>query len=242
MSAYDAATGRRIWFKQAGPRINSTATVVNGIVYVGSADKKLYAFDGATGRGALHPGHRRRHRLLPRRREPRRHRARHLLRGQRPERLRRRRPPLGGQRHRSQRRRELLGEVVVQRLRRHARQPARRRHVVAAGIRQGQERPAAGDLRRLEPRRRGVRPRRPDRGAGVAVPGQPDRQVRRGRRRRPDRLGARQSTASPTASSTCRARRTSPTPSTCAPARRCGPSTSPPTRRASRATPGRPPR
>ena len=49
MSAYDAATGRRIWFKQAGPRINSTATVVNGIVYVGSADKKLYAFDGATG-------------------------------------------------------------------------------------------------------------------------------------------------------------------------------------------------
>ena len=33
-------------------------------------------------------------------------------------------------------------EVVVQRLRRHARQPARRRHVVAAGLRQGQERPA----------------------------------------------------------------------------------------------------
>ncbi len=49
MSAYDAANGNRIWFKQIGPRVNSTATVLNGVVYVGSADKKLYALDGATG-------------------------------------------------------------------------------------------------------------------------------------------------------------------------------------------------
>jgi outer membrane protein assembly factor BamB len=49
MSAYDAATGNRVWFRQIGPRVNSTASVVNGTVYVGSADKKLYALDAATG-------------------------------------------------------------------------------------------------------------------------------------------------------------------------------------------------
>jgi outer membrane protein assembly factor BamB len=49
MSAYDAANGNRVWFRQAGPRINSTATVVDGTVYVGSADKKLYALNAATG-------------------------------------------------------------------------------------------------------------------------------------------------------------------------------------------------
>jgi outer membrane protein assembly factor BamB len=49
LSAYDAVTGKRLWFRQAGPRIVSTASVVNGTVYVGSSAKKLYALNGATG-------------------------------------------------------------------------------------------------------------------------------------------------------------------------------------------------
>jgi len=48
MSAYDAANGNRLWVQQLFPRINSTATVVNGTVYVGSA-RKLFALNAATG-------------------------------------------------------------------------------------------------------------------------------------------------------------------------------------------------
>ena len=49
LSAYDAATGRRLWSRQLGPRLNSTPAVVGGVVYVGSSDRRLYALDAATG-------------------------------------------------------------------------------------------------------------------------------------------------------------------------------------------------
>ena len=49
MSAYDAATGRRLWVQPTGGSINSTAAVAGGVVYVGSADRRLYALDAATG-------------------------------------------------------------------------------------------------------------------------------------------------------------------------------------------------
>jgi outer membrane protein assembly factor BamB len=49
LSAYDATTGARLWVFQAGGAIAAGAAVVNGTVYVGSFDKKLYALDAATG-------------------------------------------------------------------------------------------------------------------------------------------------------------------------------------------------
>ncbi|MDQ1519496.1 MAG: eukaryotic-like serine/threonine-protein kinase [Actinomycetota bacterium] len=49
LTAYDAATGARVWTYQAAAAIEAPPTVANGIVYVGSADKKLYAIDAADG-------------------------------------------------------------------------------------------------------------------------------------------------------------------------------------------------
>ena len=54
MSAFDAVTGARVWARQVGARIDSTASVVNGVVYFGSADKRLYAFGRDDGRRSLH--------------------------------------------------------------------------------------------------------------------------------------------------------------------------------------------
>ena len=52
MSAYDAGNGcSGCGGAKPGPYINSTASVVNGIVYFGSSDKKLYAV------GRCHRGH-----------------------------------------------------------------------------------------------------------------------------------------------------------------------------------------
>ena len=43
--ALDAATGVKKWESATGGEIYSSPSVANGIVYVGSNDKKLHAFD-----------------------------------------------------------------------------------------------------------------------------------------------------------------------------------------------------
>ena len=45
MYAFDARTGKRIWAAFSGDVIDSSPTVANGVVYVGSQDHKLYALD-----------------------------------------------------------------------------------------------------------------------------------------------------------------------------------------------------
>ena len=42
-------TGKRVWAVSTGAVIDSSPTVANGIVYVGSQDHKLYALDARTG-------------------------------------------------------------------------------------------------------------------------------------------------------------------------------------------------
>ena len=49
MSAYDAATGQRLWWYQAGASITSSAAVAGNVVYFGSDDHRLYAVDATTG-------------------------------------------------------------------------------------------------------------------------------------------------------------------------------------------------
>jgi outer membrane protein assembly factor BamB len=49
MSAYDAKTGERVWTYATGARIQSSAAVVAGTLYVGSNDHYLYALNAATG-------------------------------------------------------------------------------------------------------------------------------------------------------------------------------------------------
>jgi outer membrane protein assembly factor BamB len=48
VSAYDATTGERVWFRSAG-NVYSSPAVVNGVVYAGSSNHYLYALDAATG-------------------------------------------------------------------------------------------------------------------------------------------------------------------------------------------------
>lgn len=49
MSAYDAATGNRTWWFQAGGSITSSAAVAGNVVYFGADDQRLYAIDATTG-------------------------------------------------------------------------------------------------------------------------------------------------------------------------------------------------
>jgi outer membrane protein assembly factor BamB len=49
VSAYDAGNGARMWTAPAGAAVAASAAIANGVVYVGSFDKKLYALDAATG-------------------------------------------------------------------------------------------------------------------------------------------------------------------------------------------------
>jgi serine/threonine-protein kinase len=50
--ALDAATGTPRWTHATNGLIRSSPAVVDGIVYIGSDDKKVYALDAATGQGA----------------------------------------------------------------------------------------------------------------------------------------------------------------------------------------------
>src|SRR5437660_5264122 len=43
-------SGSERWFYQTGNAVNASPSVVNGIVYVASYDKNLYALDAASGR------------------------------------------------------------------------------------------------------------------------------------------------------------------------------------------------
>jgi len=43
--AVDRATGTKLWDVATGGRITSSPVVADGVVYVGSHDGKLYAFD-----------------------------------------------------------------------------------------------------------------------------------------------------------------------------------------------------
>ena len=49
VSAYDAQTGERVWYFQAGAEVTSSPAVYDGVVYIGSDDHKLYAFNATTG-------------------------------------------------------------------------------------------------------------------------------------------------------------------------------------------------
>ena len=47
--ALDASTGAEIWNFATDEEVDSTPTVVDGVVYVGGTDKKLYAIDADSG-------------------------------------------------------------------------------------------------------------------------------------------------------------------------------------------------
>ncbi len=49
ISAYDAATGDRLWATDLPQAVQSSPAVANGVLYVGSSDHYLYAFDARTG-------------------------------------------------------------------------------------------------------------------------------------------------------------------------------------------------
>ena len=66
MYALNAATGARLWSYTTGNSVYSSPAVANGVVYVGSYDGNVYAFDLSGGTAAparpapasLHPDHR----------------------------------------------------------------------------------------------------------------------------------------------------------------------------------------
>ncbi|WP_078888168.1 PQQ-binding-like beta-propeller repeat protein [Streptomyces sp. NRRL S-118] len=43
---------RQPWTHTTGSRVQTTPAVVDGTVYIGSDDKRVYALDAATGRGS----------------------------------------------------------------------------------------------------------------------------------------------------------------------------------------------
>jgi outer membrane protein assembly factor BamB len=47
--AYDAATGQRVWYYKVPAHLQSSPTVLNGTVYFGANDYKLYALNATTG-------------------------------------------------------------------------------------------------------------------------------------------------------------------------------------------------
>jgi len=42
--ALNASTGAKLWSYTTGGRVGSSPAVANGVVYIGSLDKKVYAF------------------------------------------------------------------------------------------------------------------------------------------------------------------------------------------------------
>lgn len=52
MYAINATTGKILWFANTQNALTSSPTVANGVVYVGSADTRLYAFNAS---GCGHP-------------------------------------------------------------------------------------------------------------------------------------------------------------------------------------------
>lgn len=49
IAAFDATTGDRVWVFEAGEAVQSSPTIVDGVLYVGSGDDNLYALDATTG-------------------------------------------------------------------------------------------------------------------------------------------------------------------------------------------------
>ena len=47
--AHDLRTNKRVWKVATQDWINSSATVVDGVVYIGGNDRHVYAIDSATG-------------------------------------------------------------------------------------------------------------------------------------------------------------------------------------------------
>ena len=47
MYAFDAATGKLRWSSLSGDAIDSSPAIANGVLYIGSNDHKLYAFNAS---------------------------------------------------------------------------------------------------------------------------------------------------------------------------------------------------